>query len=93
MAVSECNGVIRLDVGRHGVRGREGRAGGAEWAGRMRDLLRSAWRAQRLVRQARRTRRELAQMDDRMLSDIGIGRADAYEEARRASWDTGPRPR
>ena len=86
MAVSEWNGVIRFDAGRrHGVCGREGRGRGAGWAGRIRELLRLAWHV-------RRTRRELARMDDRMLSDIGIGRADAYEEARRAPWDTGPRP-
>lgn len=86
MAVSECNGVVRLDAGRrHGIGGHERRSA-AGWVGRVRDLL-------RLARQARRTRRELAQMDDRMLSDIGIGRADAYEEARRAPWDTGSRPR
>ena len=84
MAVSECDGVIRLDAGRrHGI-GERGRRSGV--AGRVWDLL-------RLARQARRTRRELAQMDDRMLSDIGIGRADAYEEARRAPWDVEARPR
>ena len=36
---------------------------------------------------ARHTRRLLAEMDDRMLSDIGIGRGDALMEARRAPWD------
>lgn len=55
-------------------------------AGRVWDLLRRVWHA-------RRTRRDLAGMDDRMLADIGIGRADAYEEARRAPWDVTPRPR
>lgn len=88
MAVSEWDGVIRFDAGRrHGICEREGRGhGAAGWAGRLLALLRLAW-------QVRRTRRELAQMDDRMLSDIGIGRADAYEEARRAPWDTGSRRR
>ena len=33
------------------------------------------------------TRRRLAEMDDRMLKDIGISRADALEEAGRAPWD------
>ncbi len=33
------------------------------------------------------TRRHLAQMDDRMLKDIGISRTEALEEARRAPWD------
>lgn len=54
--------------------------------GRVWDLFRLAW-------QARRTRRHLAEMDDRMLSDIGIGRAEAHEEIGRAPWDLGPRPR
>jgi uncharacterized protein YjiS (DUF1127 family) len=33
------------------------------------------------------TRRQLAEMDDRMLSDIGISRADAWAEASRPFWD------
>ncbi len=33
------------------------------------------------------TRRSLAQMDDRMLKDIGLTRADALEEASRKPWD------
>ena len=37
------------------------------------------------------TRHQLAQMDDRMLKDIGISRTEALEEARRAPWDVGPR--
>jgi uncharacterized protein YjiS (DUF1127 family) len=37
------------------------------------------------------TRRQLAQMDDRMLRDIGISRADALMEAGRAPWDLGCR--
>ena len=36
------------------------------------------------------TRRHLAQMDERMLKDIGLTRADAVEEAGRAPWDLGP---
>ena len=42
--------------------------------------------------QAIATRRQLAEMDDRMLSDIGISRADALAEFSRAPWDCGPRP-
>jgi uncharacterized protein YjiS (DUF1127 family) len=41
--------------------------------------------------QAIETRRQLAEMDDRMLQDIGISRADALVEAERSSWDLGPR--
>jgi uncharacterized protein YjiS (DUF1127 family) len=37
------------------------------------------------------TRRQLAQMDDRMLRDIGLSRADALAEAGRAPWDLGRR--
>ena len=43
------------------------------------------------MRRARRTRRLLAEMDDRLLSDIGIGRGEALTEASRAPWDIGPR--
>jgi uncharacterized protein YjiS (DUF1127 family) len=39
--------------------------------------------------QAIGTRRQLAEMDDRMLKDIGIGRAEARREADRAPWDIG----
>ena len=41
------------------------------------------------MRRAHRTRRLLAEMDDRLLSDIGIGRGEALMEASRAPWDTG----
>ncbi|MGK7862138.1 DUF1127 domain-containing protein [Falsiroseomonas sp. E2-1-a4] len=36
------------------------------------------------------TRRYLAEMDDRMLKDIGISRGEALTEAARAPWDVGP---
>jgi len=36
------------------------------------------------------TRRTLAGLDDRMLSDIGLSRADALREAERRPWDVGP---
>jgi uncharacterized protein YjiS (DUF1127 family) len=39
------------------------------------------------------SRRQLAEMDERMLADIGISRADALEEAGRAPWDLTPRGR
>jgi uncharacterized protein YjiS (DUF1127 family) len=47
-----------------------------------------AWRA---MLRAALTRRQLAEMDDRMLRDIGISRADALHEAERAPWDLGRR--
>lgn len=33
-----------------------------------------------------RTRKALSQLDDRALSDIGLNRSDALEEARKAFW-------
>lgn len=57
---------------------------------------RAGWRA--LVRSANRawrnavTRRELAELDDRMLADIGLARSHALREADRLPWDNWPRP-
>ena len=42
---------------------------------------------------ARTTRRMLVDMDDRLLSDIGIGRGDARHEASRPMWDLAQRHR
>ncbi|MBW8269429.1 DUF1127 domain-containing protein [Caldovatus sp. SYSU G05006] len=55
---------------------------------------RGTWRGF-LVRMLRaiESRRQLAAMDDRMLSDIGLSRADALHEADRRSWDLAPRRR
>lgn len=50
-----------------------------------------AWLAAML--RAIETRRHLAQMDERMLRDIGLTRGDAIEEANRAPWDLSARPR
>lgn len=47
----------------------------------------------RRLQQAAESRRQLAQMDARMLADIGISRAEALEEAARAPWDLSPRRR
>ncbi len=54
-------------------------------------ILRQAWAMLAEMRRARRTRRLLGEMDDRMLADIGIGRGDALMEASRAPWDVGRR--
>lgn len=40
---------------------------------------------------AMQSRKRLAEMDDRMLKDIGVSRAEAFEEANRAPWDIGQR--
>ena len=45
------------------------------------------WTSFTRVMRARQTRQLLAEMDDRMLADIGVGRGDAITEASRAPWD------
>jgi uncharacterized protein YjiS (DUF1127 family) len=55
---------------------------GMPWLGRLRRCI-----------QTIRSRRQLAELDDRLLSDIGISRAEALEEASRAPWDLAPRRR
>ncbi len=59
-----------------------GAARGATWL---------AWL--RRAAEAIETRRHLAEMDGRMLADIGISRSEALEEATRAPWDLLPRRR
>ena len=56
-----------------------------------RAVLRQAWTGLTEMARARQTRRMLAEMDDRMLADIGIGRGDALMEAARAPWDLSSR--
>jgi uncharacterized protein YjiS (DUF1127 family) len=51
--------------------------------------LRRVWTMAGAMLQARRTRRHLAEMDDRLLADIGTSRADAATEANRPFWDIG----
>jgi len=46
-----------------------------------------------LAWQMHRTRRDLARLDDRMLRDIGVSRAEALAETERSAWDLTPRPR
>lgn len=52
-----------------------------------RTAIRQAWAFLTEMVRARRTRRLLGEMDDRMLADIGLGRGDALIEAARAPWD------
>lgn len=59
---------------------RSRRVQAAGWLGWLADMMRAI-----------ETRRRLAQMDDRMLKDIGVTRAEALQEAGRAPWDIGPR--
>lgn len=51
--------------------------------------LRRVWTVAAAMFQARQTRRLLAEMDSRLLSDIGASRADAAMEANRPFWDIG----
>lgn len=44
----------------------------------------------RLMLRAAQTRRQLAELEDHMLSDIGVSRVDALRESRRAPWDVAP---
>ncbi len=54
-------------------------------------LLQRVWAGLHQALVIRRTRHLLAAMDDRMLSDIGVSRAEAGYEADRPIWDTGLR--
>jgi len=55
--------------------------------------LRGFGRAVRHAQRVLASRRLLAEMEPRMLADIGITHAQAIEEARRAPWDIAPLPR
>lgn len=50
-------------------------------------LLRRAWRQLRRWQQLAAERRQLAGLSDAALKDIGISRADVYQEAERPFWD------
>ena len=53
--------------------------------------LARGWSALVTMVRARHSRRVLAEMDDRLLADIGIGRGDAQTEASRPFWDVASR--
>jgi uncharacterized protein YjiS (DUF1127 family) len=46
-----------------------------------------SWHAVRAVARSLRTRQRLLDMDDRMLADLGISRAQAQFELSRSPWD------
>ncbi|ARU59451.1 hypothetical protein OLMES_5471 [Oleiphilus messinensis] len=50
-------------------------------------LILRAVRQIRIHREIARQRRELAQLSDAQLKDIGISRVDALQEAERSFWD------
>lgn len=56
-----------------------------------RPAFRAGWAMLAEMVRARRTRRLLAEMDDRLLADIGVDRGQAHMEASRAPWDLAPR--
>ncbi len=53
--------------------------------------VRKVWAFVVAMYQARQTRKLLAEMDGRLLADIGASRSDAHMEASRAFWDVSPR--
>ena len=55
---------------------------GPPWHG-----LQAVWRQMRRWRQLAEERRQLATMDERMLKDIGLSRADVLAESERPFWD------
>ncbi|MES9871064.1 MAG: DUF1127 domain-containing protein [Sedimenticola sp.] len=60
------------------------------WKSGLNRLIRIAWFLGRQVAysyQLTRQRRQLAQLSDDQLRDIGISRSDAQREARRPFWD------
>ena len=48
------------------------------------------WERFLLMRRTAATRRDLGTLDRRLLSDIGVGRAEAAQEAQRWPWDLEP---
>lgn len=51
----------------------------------------NGWAMLRRMHQVMEGRRAIAQMDRRMLSDIGLSRAEAQEEVSRKPWDSAAR--
>jgi uncharacterized protein YjiS (DUF1127 family) len=50
----------------------------------------SLWTVMRRMWVAVTSRRELAELDERMLRDLGLSKADVAREVARAPWDTAP---
>ena len=57
--------------------------GNRPWIGRL-------WARLLQMRRAAETRRELGQLEPRLLADMGLSRAEAAREADRWPWDLGP---
>jgi len=58
--------------------------------GSVRAWAEALWTRLALMRRAAETRRELGTLNPRMLADIGVGRAEASQEAERWPWDLAP---
>ena len=56
----------------------------------LRDRLGRLWARLMQMRRAAETRRELGQLEPRLLADMGLNRAEADWEANRWPWDLGP---
>lgn len=54
------------------------------------DRARTAWTRLARMHRAAETRRELGTLNPRLLSDIGVTRAEAEREAERWPWDLDP---
>jgi len=65
--------------------------GRVAWNGiSVRVRLASVWHAMGRAITLRSSRRDLAELDDRMLKDLGISRAQAQFEANRPVWEADP---
>ena len=58
-----------------------------------RNILHQAWTMTVTMVRARQTRQLLAEMDDRMLADVGASRSDAMMEGARPFWVVSSRRR
>lgn len=62
----------------------------ADQRGSVRARVKALWARLALMRRVAETRRELGALDPRLLADIGVGRAEAAQEAERWPWDLAP---
>ena len=60
--------------------------GQQSWFGKVRGLLRRGWQVLSDARMRRRQRLALAQLDERLLRDIGITREQARAESEKPIW-------
>jgi uncharacterized protein YjiS (DUF1127 family) len=75
------------------LRSHAAHAAHSNWLDDARAALRTLARAANRAWRNAVTRREMAELDDRMLADIGVTRADVLAEMDRLPWDGRPRGR